>query len=153
MRRSLAFAAALLASFCAQALEVHVTQAWSRATPPGADVGVGYLTLHNGSDKPARLVAVTSPRASAVELHESNIANGLSQMRPVADLVVPAGGLVRFEPNGKHLMLVGLKSPLHAGEHVPVSFSFEGEQPLQVELVVRPLVATPEPPPPEHAHH
>lgn len=151
MKRPLVLAAALLSSFAAQALDVHVMQAWSRATPPGTDVGVGYLTLHNGGDKPAKLVSVTSPRASAVELHESSIANGLSQMRPVTELVVPAGGMVRFEPNGKHLMLVGLKGPLQAGERVPLSFTFEGEPPMQAELVVRPLGAVAAPAA-EHAH-
>lgn len=152
MKRPLALAALLVASFGAQALEVHVMQAWSRATPPGMDVAVGYLTLHNGGDKPARLVAIASPRAAGVEMHETRIENGISSMRPVGELIVPPGGMVRFEPNGKHLMLVGLKMPLQAGEHVPVSFTFEGEQPVTAELVVRPLGAAAAPAA-EHDHH
>lgn len=154
MKRPFLLAAPLLlASLAAQALDVHVMQAWSRATPPGADTGVGYLTLHNGGTRAAKLVSISSPRATAVEMHESRLEGGLSRMSPVADLIVPAGGMVRFEPNGKHLMLVGLKSPLQAGEHVPVSFTFEGEPPVQAELVVRPLGATAAPAPASGTGH
>jgi copper(I)-binding protein len=142
-----------LASTAAHAVDVHVMQAWSRASTPGANEAVGYVTLHNGSGKAQRLLGASSPRAESVEMHESRVnANGVSEMRPLAEVTIPADGMVRFEPNGKHLMLVGLKGPLKAGEKVPVTLRFEGEAPLEVVLDVRPLgsVAAPGK---EHEHH
>jgi copper(I)-binding protein len=142
-----------LASTAAHAVDVHVMQAWSRASTPGATEAVGYLTLHNGSGKPQRLLGASSPRARAVEMHESRVnANGVSEMRPLADVTIPADAMVRFEPNGKHLMLVGLSAPLKAGEKVPLTLRFEGEAPLETVLDVRPLgsVAAPGT---EHDHH
>ena len=41
----------------AKAGSISVKDAWSRATPEGADVGVGYLTITNDGDTPDRLVA------------------------------------------------------------------------------------------------
>ena len=142
MKRMLLGILAGVVAVAAQA-EVHVLQPWSRATPPGVEVGVGYLALHNGGPKPARLVSMTSPRAAAVEMHESSLApNGTSSMRPVKELVIPAGGMVTLQPNGKHLMLVGLKAPLKEGEHVPLTMTFQGEAPVQLELEVRSIGAS-----------
>jgi hypothetical protein len=132
---------ALAISSAAQAADVHVLSAWSRVTPPGVTVGVGYVTVHNAGKKALRLTGASSARAASVEMHETRVdAKGLSTMRPLHDVTVAAGSAVTFEPGGRHLMLLGLKAPLVEGERVPLSLLFEGEPPVQVELEVRPLV-------------
>jgi copper(I)-binding protein len=45
---------------------LEVTEAWARATPPGAVVGAAYLTIENHADRGDRLIAATSPVASHV---------------------------------------------------------------------------------------
>ena len=133
----------LLLAASASAQDIQAMQAWSRATPPGTTVGVGYVMLHNTGKQPRVLVAAASPVAGAVEMHESRLANsGLAEMRPLRKLVVPAGGALTFEPSGKHLMLVGLKAPLVAGQRVPVTFQFQTGEPVTVELEVRSLTDT-----------
>ncbi len=47
-------------------------------------------------------------------------------------------------------MLVGLRSPLVAGERIPLTLTFAGEAPLRIELEVRPLTAEA---PAAHDHH
>jgi len=144
----------LSAATLARAADVHVMEAWSRATPPGTTVGVGYLVLHNAGSQPLRLTGASSPRAAAVEMHETRVdAKGLSTMRPVKDVTIAPGTAVRFEAGGKHLMLVGLESPLVAGERVPLTLTFAGEPPLSLELDVRPLGAVAPAPHDDHAHH
>jgi copper(I)-binding protein len=142
----------LFASLAALGADVHVAEAWSRATPPGTTVGVGYVTLHNVGGKALKLIGATSPRATAVEVHETRVdAKGVSTMRPVASVIVAAGAALTFGPGALHLMLVGLKSPLVTGEHVPLTLQFEGEPPDPLQLEVR----APGDDAPEgvHAHH
>ncbi|MET0290743.1 MAG: copper chaperone PCu(A)C [Steroidobacteraceae bacterium] len=141
---------ALIASAAASAADLHVMQPWSRSTPPGVTVGVGYVMLHNLGPRPQVIVSATSPAAERVEMHETKrTPEGLTQMRPLEKVTVPPSGAFSFEPNGPHLMLVGLKAPLVTGQKVPVSLKFESGETVNFELEVRDLAATDD----EHAAH
>ena len=129
--------AVLLASPAAYAGGLTVTDAWSRSTPPGVTVGVAYFTLKNDSGKSDRLLRITSPAASKVQVHRTEILDGIARMREVAVLHVDAGQTVRFEPNGMHLMLTGLKQPLVAGRTFEVELLFEVAGPRKVKVSVR----------------
>jgi copper(I)-binding protein len=103
-----------------------VTQAWSRATPGGAKVAGGYLTIENRGAAPDRLLFGSTERAKKLELHEMAVSNGVMSMRPIAGgLTIEPGGSVKFAPGGNHLMLVDLDAPLRQGEQVPVTLTFE----------------------------
>jgi hypothetical protein len=114
---------------------VRVENAWSRPTPPGVAVGVGYLALVNtgGAD---RLLRASSARAAAVEFHQSTLDHGIERMRELDAVPVPAGGRVLFAPGGLHLMLLGLRQPLVAGERVPLVLEFERAGRVETALVV-----------------
>ena len=130
---------------------IEITAAWSRATPPGATMGVGYLTVTNHGPENDRLVAVESTVAAQVEMHESSVdANGMAQMRPLDSVPLPAGETVRFEPEGKHLMLVDLHQPLTADARVPLTVRFERAPSQIIELMVQPIGADG---PGEPGHH
>jgi copper(I)-binding protein len=138
-RRMLAALAlgAALAALPASAGELSVTGAWSRSTPPGVSVGVAYFTLRNDTGRSDRLLAITTPVASKVQVHRTEILDGIARMREVAVLHVDAGQTVRFEPNGVHLMLMGLKQPLVEGRSFEIELLFEVAGPRRVEVAVR----------------
>jgi copper(I)-binding protein len=120
---------------------VEVSEGWSRETPPGIKVGVGYFTLKNTSKGRRELLKITSPVAQAISLHQTSTdANGVSKMWPVGKLELAPGEVLRFEPNGRHIMLEGLSGSLRAGTRVPVTLVFQDEAPVTVQLEVRPLV-------------
>jgi copper(I)-binding protein len=132
---------ALLAGRPARAA-IEVSEAWTRVTPPGVTVAVGYFTLKNTGAGGRELLKITSPLAERISLHRSSVdANGVSRMWPVGKLELAPGEVRRFEPNGYHLMLEGLAAPLRAGTRIPVTMVFEDEEPVVVQLEVRPLVA------------
>lgn len=112
-----------------------VSDAWARATPPGVDVGAAYLTITGGSASD-RLVGASTDRAAMVHLHETGESDGVATMRPVDGVAVPAGKRVVLAPKGTHIMLMGLKRPLTAGETFPLALRFEaaGEQVVQVRV-------------------
>jgi copper(I)-binding protein len=115
---------------------------WSRPTPPGTPVGVGYLTLHNDGDQTMILTGAESPRAGHVSIHQTVMKDGVMRMQPLPDgLEMEPGATQVFQPHGHHLMLEQLHKPLVEGERVPVMLQFRGGQTLQVELKVRSLDA------------
>ncbi len=104
--------------------EIAVTQAWARATAPGADVGAVYITLENKGGKTDRLVGVTSPAAQSATLHRTVEENGVGTMREADGSIAP-GARIEMKPGGTHIMLTGLAAPLKEGDTLAVSLDFE----------------------------
>lgn len=108
LRRAALLVAAILTACGAgpgaplEASDLHVS-----APRPGTSMSVGYLSLTNPGDVDVTITAVTSPQFERVEMHRTTLENGVSRMRPVPGLDVPAGATVQFEPGGLHLMLTG----------------------------------------------
>ncbi len=132
---------------------VKVQDAWVRGTVPGQDTTGAYMKLTSSAD--AALVGARSGVAKAVELHAMSMAGGMMKMRPVPKLALPAGRTVELGASGYHLMVVGVKQPLRAGEKVPITLSIEDasgkRSDLEVSATVRPLTASPDDGA-EHAH-
>ncbi len=77
------------------------------STPmPGMSVSAGYMLLTNNSDEDILMNSVSSPEFGAVEVHETTVVDGVARMRPISELLIRAGGSVRLEPGGLHLMMM-----------------------------------------------
>jgi periplasmic copper chaperone A len=121
---------------------IAVEQPWARATPGGASVGAGYLTITNGADTPDRLVSVSADVAGRTEMHQMDMADGVMRMRPLPEGVeVPAHGAVALAPGATHLMLLDLKQPLKEGDRFAGTLTFEKAGSLDVTFEVRGLGA------------
>jgi periplasmic copper chaperone A len=144
---SIVIYAFLLAVAPAQAQDIIkgdlvISSAWSRATPAGAAVAGGYLTISNKGTAAERLVSFTTDLAAQPEVHEMTNEGGVMKMRPLAKgLVIPAGATVKLEPGGYHLMLLQLKKPLTAGQRFKATLVFEKAGPVEVEFEVRAMGA------------
>jgi copper(I)-binding protein len=143
-KRSVLAAALLLSSavsvFAAdvRAGDLLISQTWSRATPGGAKIGAGYLTIENKGGAPDRLVAVSGQVAGKIEIHEMAVNNGVMTMRPVEQgLTIEPGKSVTLAPGGYHLMMMDLKSPLKQGDKVPLTLEFEKAGKVAVTLDVQ----------------
>ena len=121
--------------------QVSVEQPWSRATPPGSKIGVGFMQLKNAGAAAERVVGVTSPLAGRVEMHVTTREGDVMRMRQVESFDVPAGGSFDLKPGGAHLMLVDLHRPFKQGEKVPLTLKLEKGGELKVELTVEALGA------------
>ena len=147
---SLSFPLGISAAEVAKAGAISIKDAWSRATPQGAEIGVGYLTIVNDGDTPDRLVAVDAGFAGQVEIHQMKMADGVRLMRPVPEgVIIPAKGSVAFSPESYHLMFTGLKSPLKEDETVAGTLTFEHAGKVPVTFHVESMGASE----PEGAHH
>jgi copper(I)-binding protein len=114
---------------CAQEVkagDLVITQAWSRATPNGAKIAGGYLTIENNGATADRLIGGSGEVAAKIEVHEMAMNNGVMTMRPLdKGLAIEPGKTVKLAPGGYHLMMFDLKEPLKQGDKVPVTLEFE----------------------------
>jgi copper(I)-binding protein len=122
---------------------IAVEQPWARATPAGAQTGGIYMTLANKSNTADRLTGASSDVAAKVQIHEMAVANGVMQMRQLVNgLAIPAGGSVTLKPGRYHVMLIGLKKPLTAGETLLLTLSFEKAGNISVTVPVKAVGAS-----------
>lgn len=73
---------------------------------PGRHMSAGFLVLTNNTDEAIFITGAMSPQFESVEIHETTVENGISRMRELEELIVPANGSVTLERGGKHLMLM-----------------------------------------------
>ncbi len=140
------FAALLISGSVYAADNIKVEGAWSRATAPGQDAAMVDLTIT--SEQNAKLVSAASPACKEIEIHSMTHENGMMKMREVEFVDLPAGKRMSLGASGYHLMLTGLKSPLKAGDTLPVilNIGIGNKQMLKLEVMaeVKPLtVANP----------
>lgn len=106
--------------------DLVISQAWSRATPGGAKVAGGYLTIENKGTAPDRLIGGTADIAGKVEIHVMSMDKGVMKMHALdKGLAIEPGKTVKLAPGGYHVMLEELKGPLKQGDKVPVALQFE----------------------------
>jgi copper(I)-binding protein len=73
---------------------------------PGMQMTAAYLTLTNNTTQAITITRVASPNFESVEMHESVLEDGMARMYLLEDVTILAGASIRFEPGGKHLMLL-----------------------------------------------
>lgn len=145
MTRTAFIVAAVFAAWAAmpaQAKDVtagslKISAPWARATPKGASVGGGYMTITNIGSAPDRLIGGSTDIARGFEVHEMKMEGGVMKMRPVTGgLEIKPGQTVRFDPSGYHVMLVGLKEQLKQGDHFRATLDFAKAGKVNVDFTV-----------------
>ena len=125
--------------------DLTIAQVWSRATPPAAKVGAGYLSIKNTGSSPDRLIDIKSSVAGKVEVHSMKMDNGIMRMRPIqGGLELPPGKTVELKPGGLHLMFMKLKSGLKKGQPFKATLVFEKAGEIELEFSVEAIGANPQ---------
>lgn len=130
----------------AQADNVVVTQAWITAAPPVVRVNAGYLRVENKGTRSVILSGAESPRFTRIEMHRSEMHNGIYSMHRQYSLVLAGGQSLSFAPGGLHLMLFDTSSAPRPKELIPLTLIFADGQRVTVKAEVRP-------PQPDGGHH
>jgi copper(I)-binding protein len=114
-----------------------VDDAWVREAPPGAMALAGYMKLHNHADQARVLVGAESPAFESVMLHKTVMEGAMANMVHQHMITIPAKGMVSFEPNSYHLMMMKPKQALKAGDKVSVILRFKNGETQEVTSEVR----------------
>lgn len=99
--------------------------------------GAVYLSIMNMGKDSDQLIGISTPAAESAMLHKSKDENGVMKMEMLDQLEIPAGTTIDILPGHMHIMLMGLKSQLKIGDHVPVELVFKTSGKISVDAVVR----------------
>ncbi len=141
MKKKIEFIFALIimfmfsSAFAADNIMVH--NAWVRSAPPNAKMLAAYMRIVNKSDEPRTLTAVSSSLFGEVQMHKTEMQDGMMKMIRQKKLDIPAGGALTLEPGGHHLMLMHPKSVLQVGKHVDFELKFDSGLILNINAPVR----------------
>lgn len=126
-----------------------IVHPWVRATPKGAPVAGGYVTIINTGSAPDRLLGGTIAKGARTEVHATSTDGGIARMRPVeGGLEIQPGQTVKLAPGGYHLMFMDLKGSFVDGEMVEGTLQFQNAGSVSVEFEVQSIGAQA----PAHAH-
>ncbi len=114
--------AAASASTLAQSTP-QVSAAWVRGMVAGQGATGAFLVID--AAEPVSLVGARSPVAASAQVHEMAMEGTVMKMRPAPAVRIEPGHRLELKPGGYHIMLMGVRSPLKAGERVPLSLEFE----------------------------
>lgn len=106
------------------AQSIVIDKAVARATVGKMPNGAAFLQIENkGADDV--LLSGSSPASSKVEIHTMSMEGNVMKMRALDQLELKAGQKIDMKPgSGVHIMLIGLKKPLAAGDKFPLTLNF-----------------------------
>ena len=123
------------------AIELTITEAWSRQPAEGQPATAVYGVVSNPTDEDVTIISASSSASDRVELHETMTdEDGVMKMSQVEEgFVVPAGGDFAFEPGGPHIMMLGIEAATYPTDVVEVTLELDNGGSLAFDAEVRSL--------------
>ncbi|WP_010301240.1 copper chaperone PCu(A)C [Candidatus Odyssella thessalonicensis] len=133
---------ALLTNFaaaecCSEATtkKIHIEHPLVRPAQKNKNTGA-YMSIKLDCMKATdTLLSAESEICTAVEIHDHINDNGIMRMRPVKTVQIK-NGEIKFVPGGLHVMLMGLKRDLVAGETIKIRLNFEKAGAVDIDYQV-----------------
>lgn len=116
--------------------DLEFADAWIRAVPPGMGMTAGFGTIRNSGEVDIEITAFSSREFGDVSLHRTERSDGMSRMREVPSLQVPAKSSVELAPGGYHLMLMTPRVTLQEGQPVAVEMTASDGRVFRFEVPV-----------------
>ena len=105
---------------------IKITAPWTRATPAGAKVAGGFLSITNTGAAPDRLTGGSISMAGKFEVHEMSMNDGVMKMRALDNgLEIKPGETIELKPGGYHLMFIDLLAAVKEGDKLEGTLVFE----------------------------
>ena len=158
MLKRIALTLILLSTVTGEALAaaknpIVISQAQARASVGKMPNSAAFLQIENRGKNDDALLSASSPAAERVEIHSMN-REGDVKMRAVDSLAIKAGEKIAMQSgHGYHLMLMGLKKSLKAGEKIPVTLIFRDAGKIRITADVVETGAPAKPANGMHEHH
>lgn len=153
--RTIAIALLAITTTAVQAQDkgsIVIGKAVARASVGKQPNGAAFVQVENRGKTDDALLSASSPAAGKVEIHLMQMEGDVMKMRAVDQLALKAGQKVDMKPgDGHHLMLIGLKKPLVAGDKFPLTLQFRqaGKVAVTVEVAAMGMPSGAD----KHDHH
>jgi periplasmic copper chaperone A len=132
----LVVAGIMLLSACGASEGIKISDAWARTATKGTNSAV-YFVIQNHNADADELIGASTNIANAAEVHESRMEGDVMTMNHMDSVTLDPSVKVEFMPGGLHIMLIGLKQDLKAGDQVEVTLHFKNNSDLIVKATVR----------------
>lgn len=122
--------------------DVEIDGAYARASIPNVPNSAAFFVIKNNSDKDIAITSANSDIAEKNELHTHIKENKMMKMMKIEKLVVPAKSSLELKSGGDHVMLIGLKKELKAGDEISLELSFSDGDKKSIKVPVKDLAST-----------
>ena len=122
--------------------DVEIDGAYARASIPNVPNSAAFFVIKNNSDKDIAITSANSDIAEKNELHTHIKENQMLKMMKIEKLVVPAKSSLELKSGGDHVMLMGLKKELKAGDEISLKLSFSDGDKKKIKVPVKDLAST-----------
>lgn len=122
--------------------DVEIDGAYARASIPNVPNSAAFFVIKNNSDKDIAITSANSDIAEKNELHTHIKENQMMKMIKIEKLVVPAKSSLELKSGGDHVMLMGLKKELKAGDEISLKLSFSDGDKKSIKVPVKDLAST-----------
>ena len=122
--------------------DVEIDGAYARASIPNVPNSAAFFVIKNNSDKDIAITSANSDIAKKNELHTHIKENQMLKMMKIEKLVVPAKSSLELKSGGDHVMLMGLKKELKAGDEISLELSFSDGDKKSIKVPVKDLAST-----------
>ena len=122
--------------------DVKIEGAYARASIPNMPNSAAFFVIKNNSDKDIAITSANSDIAEKNELHTHIKENQMLKMMKIEKLVVPAKSSLELKSGGDHVMLMGLKKELKAGDEISLELSFSDGDKKSIKVPVKDLAST-----------
>lgn len=122
--------------------DVEIDGAYARASIPNVPNSAAFFVIKNNSDKDIAITGANSDAAQKNELHTHIKENKMMKMMKIEKLVVPAKSSLELKSGGDHVMLMGLKKELKAGDEISLELSFSDGDKKSIKVPVKDLAST-----------
>ncbi len=114
----------------------RVSASWARTADSGTTGGV-YVTIVNADSTPVDLTGASTPYATATEVHESMMHDGMSHMMARPSIMIAGRDSLVMKPGGLHIMLLQLTRALVTTDSIPLTLRFSTGDSLVVRVPVQ----------------
>ena len=122
--------------------DIEIEGAYARASIPNVPNSAAFFVIKNNSDKDIAITSANSDIAEKNELHTHIKENQMLKMMKIEKLVVPAKSSLELKSGGDHVMLMGLKKELKAGDEINLELSFSDGDKKNIKVPVKDLAST-----------
>ena len=122
--------------------DIEIEGAYARASIPNMPNSAAFFVIKNNSDKDIAITSANSDVAEKNELHTHIKENKMMKMMKIEKLVVPAKSSLELKSGGDHVMLMGLKKELKAGDEINLELSFSDGDKKNIKVPVKDLAST-----------
>ena len=136
IKKVILFSLILLMGLNSVHAKIIVKDEWARVTPSGS--GSVYMTIENDGYQDDTLTSAISDEAEMTMIHQTVREENIAKMIHVmGGIDLPKGKIIKLEPGGYHLMLMGIEKNLTLNDRIRITLSFKNNENIEISPIIK----------------